>query len=392
MKTKLRSFITFTFILVGIVCFSACDLISIISPINTNSKKIVYDMQFGWNLGNTLDAHYGEKNNNIGLSTETCWGQPETTQAMIKGLAKSGIKTIRIPVSWHNHVLDNNYTIDSAWMARVKEIVNWAIAEDMYVILNIHHDNSKTYGFFPSSEYKTESLKYLTGIWKQIADNFNNAYDEHLVFEMMNEPRLVDDEHEWDFQSSCETCIDCMNCVNEFNQECLDVIRSSGGNNAKRLVMFPAIAASPDSAFNELFKIPEDSAEEALALSVHMYTPYPFAMGVDINSNSDFTELDKSILDYYFSTLNEKFVSKGIPVVIGEMGATNKDNLKDREEWFEYFVKQSRKYGIASCLWDNGNPEPSTTESERYGYYDRENAQWYFPSLIEIAVEAAKTE
>ena len=109
MKTKLRSFITFTFILVGIVCFSAIDLISIISPINTNSKKIVYDMQFGWNLGNTLDAHYGEKNNNIDLSTETCWGQPETTQAMIKGLAKSGIKTIRIPVSWHNHVLDNSY-------------------------------------------------------------------------------------------------------------------------------------------------------------------------------------------------------------------------------------------------------------------------------------------
>ncbi len=372
----------------------ACDFDSSFTPKN-KAQEIVYNMQFGWNLGNTMDAHGAKQNGNAGLSTETCWSQPYTTQAMIKGLANSGIKTIRIPVSWHNHITDtNNYTIDSAWMTRVKTIVDWAIEEDMYVILNIHHDNSEDknlqYGFYPNSQNKSESIKFLTSIWNQICKTFNNNYDEHLIFEVMNEPRLVGDEHEWGFQSSCATCIDCMNCVNEFNQECLDVIRSTGGNNATRLIMFPAIAASPDSAFSDLFKVPEDSAENALALSVHMYTPYSFAMGVPGGEN--FTANDKSTLDYYFSKLNDKFVSKGIPVVIGEMGATNKDNLDDRAEWFAYFIQHSRKYGMTACLWDNGNAEPSTTESERYGYYDRKNAQWYFPILTEIAVEASKTE
>lgn len=363
------------------------------TPAN-KAQEIVYNMQFGWNLGNTLDAHSEKTNGNAGLSTETHWGQPSTTQQMIQGLANSGIKTIRIPVSWHNHITDDNYTVDSNWMQRVKTIVDWAIAEEMYVILNIHHDNSESdtllYGFYPSSQHKEESIKFLTRIWEQVCNTFNNDYDEHLVFEVMNEPRLVGHPHEWNFDKRCETCQDAMSCVNEYNQKCLDTIRASGGTNAGRLVMVPSVVASPDCALNDLFNMPSDSAENALALSVHMYTPYEFAMGVP--GGTEFTENHKSTLEYYFSALNEKYVSQGIPVVIGEMGATNKDNLKERAAWFAYFIQHSRKYGMTACLWDNGVAEPSTTESERYGYYNRNLQTWYFPLLIDVALEASKIE
>ena len=358
------------------------------------AQEIVYNMQFGWNLGNTLDATAWNDAQNFGIGTETGWGQPKTTQEMIKGLKNLGIKTIRIPISWHNHISKvSDYTIDSKWMNRVKQIVDWAYDEGMYVIINIHHDNaskgkfSAGKGFYPTEECKDESLKYITRVWEQVSETFKD-YDEKLVFEVLNEPRLQGDEHEWGYNSGCSTCKEAMNSLNEFNQNALDTIRASGGNNANRLVMVPSIAASPDAAFNSDFKLPIDSAENALALSVHMYTPYPFAMGVP--GGETFTSGDKGTLDYYFNKLNDKFVSKGIPVVIGEMGATNKDNLKHRAAWFGYFVQHSRKYGITACVWDNGTAEPSKTESEKYGYYNRTKQEWYFPLLMEVALKASE--
>lgn len=288
---------------------------------------------------------------------------------------------------------DFDYDIDSKWMNRVKQIVDWAYEEDMYVIMNIHHDNcakdnfEKTIGFYPSEECKDESIKYITRVWEQVSETFKD-YDEKLVFEILNEPRLQDDEHEWNYNSSCSTCKEAMNSLNEFNQKALDTIRASGGNNATRLVMIPSIAASPNAAFNSDFKLPEDSAENALALSVHMYTPYNFAMAAP--GDSIFTNSHKNDLDWHFSELNKLYVSKGIPVVIGEMGATNKDNLKDREAWFEYFNNGARKYGMTACVWDNGSANPSKTKGERYGYYNRTKQEWYFPTLMEKAIAASK--
>lgn len=288
-----------------------------------------------------------------------------------------------------------DYTIDSAWMNRVKEIVDWAYDEDMYIIINIHHDNctkdnfNDTIGFYPSEECKDESIKYITSIWSQVSQTFKD-YNEKLIFEVLNEPRLQGDEHEWGYVSSCSTCKEAMNVLNEFNQEALDTIRASGGNNATRLVMIPSLCASTDAAFSSDFKMPNDSAKNALALSAHMYTPHPFAMGTP--GGETFTSSHKSTLDSYFNKLNNLYVSKGIPVVIGEMGATNKNNLKDREAWFDYFVKESRKYGMTACVWDNGAWNVSDGEyGEKYGYYNRNKQEWYFPSLMEAAINASKT-
>lgn len=393
MKKRIFNLSTILFL---VLSFCGCNN-EVIIPQN-KAQDIVYNMQFGWNLGNTLDATHWQDTLDAGNSTETTWGQPKTTKEMIVGLKNLGIKTIRIPISWHNHIIDTNYTINPEWMSRVKEIVDWAYEEDMYIIINIHHDNADSEqnfqygkGFYPSIQCKDESIRFLTRIWEQVSNTFNNDYDEKLIFEVLNEPRLVKNEHEWSYNSSCKTCKNAMDVLTEFNQKCLDTIRESGGKNATRLVMIPSIAASVDNALHPDFKLPIDSAKNALAVSVHMYTPYNFAMASPGNTN--FTSDDKSVLSSYFYKLYKKFVSKGIPVIIGEMGATNKNNLKERENWFEYFVGTSRKYGMSSCVWDNGNWEVKGSDySEKYGYYNRNTQEWYFPTLMKIAINASSIE
>ncbi len=343
----------------------------------------------GWNLGNTLDATGG----GFGLATETSWGQPKTTQDMFKFLASNGISTVRLPVSWHNHLTDKNYTVDPKWMARVKEIVDWAIGEGLYVILNTHHDNAEKSdvhygeGYYPAEESRDESLKFLVSVWTQICLNFNDAYDEHLIFETMNEPRLRNTDKEWWLDESDPRCTASLDMIMEYNQEILNVIRKSGGNNAERLVMVPSYAASPDSALSERFEIPKDSAENRILLSVHMYSPYEFAM--QDPGTKVFTGVHKSQLSNTFSRLTYKFAYAGCPVVIGECGATNKNNPDEREKWFSYFFTESRNLGIPAILWDNGQWQVNENGpyDEHFGYFDRRGLKWYFPELIEKANE-----
>ncbi|MCR5764343.1 MAG: glycoside hydrolase family 5 protein [Treponema sp.] len=358
-----------------------------------SATQTVKDMTVGWNLGNTLDATGGS-----GLSSETSWSQPKTTKAMIDGLANSGIKTIRIPVSWSNHMNKKNYTIDSAWMNRVKTIVDWAIEDGMYVILNDHHDNfgspakmTTAAGYYPNKVNKNESERFLLNLWTQIALAFNNGYDEHLIFETLNEPRLAGTNNEWWFDSNNATCREAADCLNEYNQLILDTIRKSGGNNQKRYVSCPGLQASPDSAFASAFKMPQDDEKGKLILSVHMYTPYSFAM--ESPGETIFTSSHQSNLDYYFSKLNNSFISKGYPVIIGEMGATNKNNLDERVKWFNYFLTESRKYGMTSCLWDNGVWEIQGNKyDEHYGFYNRQNQTWYFPEILEAMINSTRTD
>jgi len=352
----------------------------------------VYNMKTGWNLGNTLDATAAQT-----LKSETSWGQPMTTKEMIDTLAASGIKTIRIPTSWSNHLIDSDLTIDPKWMARVKEIVDWAIEADMFVILNSHHDcwamstpMPVVKGYYPNAVNEEASVAYLTNIWSQVALAFNNGYDEHLIFETMNEPRLRGTDHEWWTDKSCLDCSEAIKVLNNLNQTALDVIRASGGNNETRFVMVPGLRAGVDSVLNDEFRLPVDPTPDRLIISVHMYEPYNFAMGVP--GDVKLTDKHKYNLKYTFDQLNIKYVKRGIPVVVGEYGATNKDNLEDRVEWFKFFLNYSRKYGICSVLWDNGNPKPSTKESERYGYYNRKELNWYFPEIIDQINEVMAKE
>lgn len=393
MKNKFFKFSAMIFFALCLSCAFAEKV-----AVDKNIFELVRDMKTGWNLGNSFDANGNVdlfQIQNCGVNSLTSWGVPAATEKTFKTLAETGFKTVRIPVSWSNHIADNNYKIDPLWMAKVKEAVDWAIKYDLFVIINIHHDNyyspdSFKYGrgFYPTEKCYAESEKFVVRVWEQICATFRD-YDGHLVFETLNEPRLRGDKHEWNYSAGCPDCKGAMNCINKLNQKAVDTIRKSGGNNAKRMIMVPSYVAAPWSAVDKEFKIPADK-EKRICLSAHAYSPYTFAMQKNKDGGtSKFTPAHKKELIDMFDELDKKFISKGVPVIIGEYGATNKYNDKDRLKWAEAYITYSKKYGILCVLWDNNAPN-NKDESERFGFLNRSTNEWYFPELIKKIVDCAK--
>lgn len=349
--------------------------------------QFVEDMQLGWSLGNTFDA------SNCGVSDEleyeSAWNGMVTTKEMIHTIAEAGFKTIRIPVSWHNHV-DENYQISEVWMNRVQEVVDWAMEEDMYVILNIHHDNEEGF-MYPSYAHMEQSKKYVQTVWKQIAERFAE-YDERLIFETLNEPRQTGTDHEWWINANSEVGKECVDSVNQLNQVAVDTIRGNGnGYNTSRYIMVPGYCASADYALTDGFVLPTDSgtAENRILVSVHAYTPYNFALA---GENDQYSTDQFSIagnngtadIDAFMQKLYDKFTSKGIGVVIGEFGARAKgNNTEARTEYAAYYVARARHFGMTACWWDNnafgGN-------GENFGLLRRVKNQILYPQIVKQLV------
>ena len=161
---------------------------------------------------------------------------------MFATIAKKGIKTIRIPVTWHTHLVDTKYTIDPDWMRRVKTVVDWAIKHGFYVIINSKHDNAQhlvdkmSYGegYYPSSKDLLESERFIYNIWKQIAIAFNNGYDHHLIFEGLSEPRLTGYKYDKFYDKGDSYCNAAIKALNTYQKLIAKVF---GGNNAKRFFM-----------------------------------------------------------------------------------------------------------------------------------------------------------
>ena len=348
---------------------------------NADTEAILEDMGLGWNLGNSLDATGGS-----GLDTETSWSNPKTTQALIDKVKSLGFNTVRVPVSWGKHVSGDNYTIDSAWLARVKEVVDYCYKNDMYVILNIHHDTKSSEsasgaGYYPRSSAYSSSEKFVTSVWSQMAEYFKD-YDYHLIFETLNEPRLIGTGYEWWFSkwNIPSEVKDAIDCINKLNQKAVDTIRDTGSNNRGRLIMCPGYDASIDGATVSGFKLPTDISgnKNRIAVSVHAYSPYNFAMNVGSGSTSTYTSSIKSELRDLFSTLKSNFRDKGIPVVIGEFGSTDKNNTAERVKWATDYTALAKKNNIPCVLWDNNafavyNGSSIVLNSEYHGYINRKN-------------------
>ena len=332
--------------------------------------EITEAMQIGWNLGNTLDAYPskgGVPLESCGLEAETCWGNPKTTPELIAAVKAKGFNTIRVPVTWFQHVdKSNGYKIDEAWLARVKEIVDYCYEQDMYVILNLHHEEPYVNRSTLGADYE-ELTGYVSSLWKQIAETFKD-YDQRLVFETMNEPRAKGTDHEWWGPTKEET-----DTINKINADALEVIRGTGDdNNDTRLVMMPGYCASSDTSMMSKIVVPDD---DFVAVSVHAYSPYNFTMNAEVKDHSTFTTAYATELTSILDGIRKTFGDKNIPVVLGEFSASNFGNTEARVERAKAYISQTKEMGIPCVLWDN-NVEKNNG-GEAHGYINRSNLTWY---------------
>lgn len=330
------------------------------------AKEIVSDMNVGWNLGNTLESTGGE----------TDWGNPKTTRKMIDAVKAAGFNTVRIPVTWDNGT-DADNVISEELLDRVETVVNYALINDMYAIVNVHH--STTGWFYTTPELEEEAAAHYAKLWEQISDRFKD-YGDQLIFETMNEPRSNEDDWIGD-----KTAYEI---VNHYNRASLEAIRKSGGNNADRLVMFPPYAASSNYAGIEALEIPDD---DMVAVSIHAYLPYSFAMDTSATSATTWgSDADKKELENVFASLDKLFLSKDIPVVIGEFASTNKNNTEARAIHAKYYAQLCKAYDLPCIWWDNGAGQANTTDA--MGLLDRRRLEWVYPEIIEALMEGYGSE
>ena len=313
--------------------------------------ELVKEMRVGWNLGNTLDATNADD-----VTAETSWGNPETTKLMIDAVKDAGFNVFRVPVSWGTHMNDK-YEVDQAWMDRVREVVDYGIDNDMFVILNTHHEE----WYFPTEEDKEQDKEQLKALWEQIAEEFK-GYDEHLIFEGLNEPRLRGTAKEWTGGDETSRAI-----VNEYEQVFYDTVRASGGNNEKRCLMITPYAASSDYNVMKDLKLPNED-DKNLIISVHAYLPYSFALDTKGTDKFD-AATDGSVIDTLFKNLNMLFLVKEIPVIIGEFGSVNKNmNVEDRVECVKYYLEKAKENGVPCVWWDNN---AFFSDGENFGLLSR---------------------
>ncbi|MBQ8176618.1 MAG: glycoside hydrolase family 5 protein [Oscillospiraceae bacterium] len=326
------------------------------------STELVKEIKIGWSLGNTLDSTA------TGISAETAWGNIKTTKEMITAVKDAGFNGIRVPVTWGTH-MDAENNVDEEWMNRVQEVVDYAYTQDMFVILNIHHEDWHD----PYYDTAEASIAKLKALWTQIGTRFAE-YDERLIFEGLNEPRKRNTNLEWNGGDK-----EGHEVVNQMNAAFVETIRGLGGNNEKRHLMLPTYAASSGVSAIEDFVLPE--GDDKLIVSIHAYLPYSFALGGNMEQRT-FTpdEGSASEILYLMETLNTCFISKGIPVIIGETGARSKANEDIRAEWATYYISKAKEIGIPCFIWDNG---AFNGTGENFGLLNRFTCTWEFPAIIE---------
>jgi len=342
------------------------------------AMEFVQDIRVGWNLGNTLDA-YAEWGNNT--NAETAWVSRLTTRDMIDAIAHAGFNILRLPVTWTTGTGNYRrvgpspyYTIEPWFLARVEEIANWALDNDMYVIINAHHDAWK-YRVGPESLAQDRDM--ITSLWTQIATHFRD-YCDRLIFLTMNEPQgerhnwLGTDEHR--------------EYVNVYNQLIVDTIRATGGNNETRFVMVPTLSGGAAYEHFRDFRLPSDMHPHRLIASVHSYAPTRLTFGY-YDTHAEFDNDGRGDIDWLWHTIDQRFIQQDIPVILGEFGSQNKHNEAERAAHARYFVAGGRQLGIPSIWWDNYLFESANPYHERFGLFDRGALEFRFPLIWEAIME-----
>ncbi|MFB6718984.1 glycoside hydrolase family 5 protein [Kribbella sp. NPDC056345] len=333
----------------------------------SNAAQIVADLGVGWNLGNQLEA------NSNGYPSETAWGNPAVTQALIDKVKAAGFSSIRIPVSYLRAIgAGPNYTVDAAWLNRIQTVVNYAYNRGLRVIINMHGDGYKSIPnawLICDAANQTEIKAKYQKVWQQIATRFQ-SYDNRLILESMNE--------NFDGQYGRPTQ-PCYSNINAYNQIFVDTVRRAGGNNSSRWLLVPGWNTNIDyTAGNYGFVVPTDqyrsssipSNEQRIMISVHYYSPWDFAGEENgtitqwgrgaTNPAKRSTWGQEDYLDSQLKLMYDKFVVRGYPVVVGEYGSIDKtsadsSNNRYRADYARAVVATSKKYGAATIYWDNGH-------------------------------------
>ncbi|MFC7534528.1 cellulase family glycosylhydrolase [Actinoplanes sp. GCM10030250] len=356
----LAATLAFTGAVYGVTRSASADVVA-----QLNGPQLVADMGAGWNLGNTLEA------SNDGTPSETAWGNPTVTQAFIDRVRASGFKTIRIPVAYLNHIgAGPDYTVNTAWLTRIKEVVDYAHSRGLYVLINMHGDGYKSvtgsWLICDAADQTTIRAKYQK-VWQQVATKFQ-GYNDHLIFESMNE--------NFDGQYGNPTQ-PCYSNINAYNQIFVDTVRRTGGTNAARWLLVPGWNTNIDHTVGSGFVIPTDqyrsstipAAEQRLMISVHYYDPWDFAGQEDgtitqwgagaTNPAKKSVWGQEDFLDGQMKKMRDTFVTRGYPFFVGEYGSVDKTtydstNNRYRADFARAVVSTAKKYGGATAYWDNG--------------------------------------
>jgi len=346
-----------------------------------DAKTIVAQFSIGWNLGNSLDAVGGE----------TAWGNPMVTPALIQAVAAAGFKVVRVPVTWTKHFgAGPTFTIEPAWIARVAEIVSYVEDAGMYAIINVHHDGAEggdgewlslrdSSGNLSAAHDMAVQAQFVT-LWKQIATHFASHGDK-LLFESMNEIKVGYDKPDPAYYTT----------INALNQAFVDTVRATGGNNATRCLVVPGYNTNIEYTLAG-FTAPTDPAPGRLILSVHYYDPWTFAGSGEthawgMGSPGADTWGQEAHVDAQFEMLKTKYVSAGLPVIIGEYGAVHQESAANyRRYYMEYVTKAAVDRGIIPIYWDNGG---KNSGADGFGLFDRATNQTLYPEVLQAMMKAA---
>ena len=355
-------------------------------------KKLGVGLQYEALFNSILEADC-----EIDFGTEyTCvLNRPKPSKKEMHFIKEKGFKTLRVQFNPNPHMLDKNYTIDPRFMRNLKQVVDFAIEEGMYVIVcgpandfmseeawvkkvaeDIHYA-----GYTISQESKKESKAFIQAVWKQIVAALNNSYDEHLIFETLNEPTDRFHEHTFQEKTDCAVCKKDFALLNEFNQMIVDTIRASGGNNAKRFIMVEGLGGGFETITTNLFKLPKDKVKNRLIPSVHNYP-----MGLPPWTRTYYTEtIKKYKITDFFTALDKAYFSKKIPVYISETGHANKAHLiMEAINCMKDFMAEvsNPKRSCAVLLHDSGK--------ETFYFYDKWKLQWFDTEYIDTVLYGAE--
>ena len=320
----------------------------------------------GINIGNSLDVKgLRERRPDATVSDfETYWHNPPISGELFTAIAASGIRSVRIPVSWGEHLLEGDI-IDPEWMRRVEEVVDQALAAGLYVVLDTHHES----WLIPEAAQEEFVSRRLCAIWAQIAETFAGR-DGHLLFESMNEPRLVGHESEWKAGTAEARAV-----INRLNAAFVQTVRAAGGYNAERWLLLPAYCSAGNAEALDALELPDD---ERLMVAVHAYYPYSFAL--DEEGTAEWMRsrrADTKQLDALMELLDRQFISRKIPVVITEYGCTDKGNPLARLDWTDYYLSRASELGIPCFWWDEGKGNK---------IIDRSDFSWTEPDIAACIV------